>query len=305
MQAQAFILDDGLIQVTGQDKLSYLHGQLTQDMNLVTDGQFKWTGHCSPKGKLWGVFRLFKESDSYILWGSKSEIEASLRELKKYGVFAKVEIAQAERVAIGIITDSITSTLSQLNVEPIEGQNAYYSEALDAKVLVLDDKRLVVFAKQKPELPDTFTYLPDNALWYLASISAGEPRLDTQSIDEYVPQMVNLQALNGISFKKGCYTGQETVARMRYLGKNKRAMFIVSAQVDSLPESLDLEMALETNWRRANTPTHFAFDTHTKEFSALVVLPNDTTADTVLRFKDSPETHLTIQALPYSLEDSQ
>ena len=80
----------------------------------------------------------------------------------------------------------------------------------------------------------TYRHLIHDAPWQQAAILAGEPQLSPEAIGEYVPQMVNLHAIGGISFKKGCYTGQETVARMKYLGKNKRAMYIVSGQSEGL-----------------------------------------------------------------------
>lgn len=304
MQAQAFLLDDGLIQISGQDKLSYLHGQITQDVNLITPSQFKWAGHCSPKGKLWGVFRLFKFSDSYVLWGSKPESEASLRELKKYGVFAKVEISTPSLQLIGIISENLSATALSLGVSINPEENSYFSDTLNAQVLILDNTRLVLISEAPITLPEGIALQASSVAWTQASILAAEPRLNEQS-DEYVPQMVNLQALGGISFKKGCYTGQETVARMRYLGKNKRAMYIARANLNALPEVLDLEIQIESGWRRANSPLHFAFDSETQQFTALLVLPNDTELDAVLRFKEQPESLVSLQALPYSLDDPQ
>jgi hypothetical protein len=304
MHAQAFLLDDGLIQISGQDKLSYLHGQITQDVNLITPSQFKWAGHCSPKGKLWGVFRLFKFNESYVLWGSKPESEMSLRELKKYGVFAKVDISTPNLQLIGVISSDLNATAKSLGITIKHEENCYFSATLNAQVLVLDSHRLVLVSEAPVTLPEAITLQPSTFAWTQASILAAEPRLNEQS-DEYVPQMVNLQAIGGISFKKGCYTGQETVARMRYLGKNKRAMYIAKANLSALPESLDLEIQVESGWRRANSPLHYAFDTETQQFSALLVLPNDTELDAVLRFKEQPESLVSLQALPYSLDDPQ
>ncbi|CCQ10758.1 Folate-dependent protein for Fe/S cluster synthesis/repair in oxidative stress [Pseudoalteromonas luteoviolacea B = ATCC 29581] len=304
MLATAFTLNDELIQLEGQDKLSYLHGQITQDVNLVTPERFKWAGHCSPKGKLWGVFRLFKHLESYFLLGSPAEIAASLRELKKYGVFAKVEIHHPEFAITGLITQDQATVSHLLGFEFAQDATCFHNEQGDA-LLRLDATRLILIQHEKRTLPEQIVYQEDNASWYRASHLAGEPRLGSSGVDEYVPQMVNLQALDGISFKKGCYTGQETVARMRYLGKNKRAMYIATGKLTHLPTELDLEMALEDNWRRANSPIDFSFDPKSGEFSALIVLPNDATLDTVLRFKSVPERQLKLHALPYSLEDPQ
>ena len=115
--------------------------------------------------------------------------------------------------------------------------------------------------------------------------------------------MVNLQAIGGISFKKGCYTGQETVARMKYLGKNKRAMYIVSGQSESMLDEPELEVQLGENWRRAGKLIAQSFDEKTKILTGLVVLPNDTDTAQVLRAKHTPSVELNILPLPYSLDD--
>ena len=152
-------------------------------------------------------------------------------------------------------------------------------------------------------LPDDVSTLDNDALWQQASILAGEPQLSVDAIDEYVPQMVNLQAINGISFKKGCYTGQETVARMKYLGKNKRAMYIVTGQSEGLLEAPDIETQLGENWRRAGKLIAQSYNEQTQTLTGLVVLPNDTDIDQTLRAKHTPSVELNILPLPYSLED--
>ncbi|MFC3031895.1 YgfZ/GcvT domain-containing protein [Pseudoalteromonas fenneropenaei] len=297
---QAFVLHDGLIQLGGQDKLSYLHGQVTQDINLVTDEQFKWTGHCSPKGKLWGVFRVFKHQDSYLLWGSPAATAASLRELKKYGVFAKVTIAQSELKLIGLLTDDQSAVCQTLGIHFNEGCNACNFGPY--KALKLDAQRLLLVVDESFSLPAEFALQSTDTQWQRAAILAGEPSLGEQDIDQYVPQMLNLQALDGISFRKGCYTGQETVARMRYLGKNKRALFIATATLSTLPASVELESPVESGWRRAGEPLQFAYDQNNGEFVCTIVLANDTSLDTVLRFKEQPDLQLKLVALPYSLD---
>ena len=109
-------LSYSLISLTGKDKLSYLHGQITQDINKLTDDNFLWAGHCNAKGKLWGVFRLFSHLDSYYLAGSKPEVEQSLVELKKYAVFSQVDIQQSEKSLIGLLGDDLTATLETLEI---------------------------------------------------------------------------------------------------------------------------------------------------------------------------------------------
>lgn len=294
-------LSYSLISLTGKDKLSYLHGQITQDINKLNKDNFLWAGHCNAKGKLWGVFRLFEHQDSYYLVGTKPEVEQSLVELKKYAVFSQVDIQQSEKPLIGLIGDDLNNTLKSLNIEFDEEHSAV--DFAGGKALKIADNRVLLMVNNDFCLPDEVTALDDDARWQQAAIAAGEPSLNSDAIGEYVPQMVNLQALGGISFRKGCYTGQETVARMKYLGKNKRAMYIVAGTAEGQLDELELETKMGENWRRAGKLISQSYNQDTQTLMGLVVLPNDNEAGQVLRAKHLPQVELSIQALPYSLED--
>ncbi|MGJ8674991.1 MAG: tRNA-modifying protein YgfZ [Pseudoalteromonas sp.] len=294
-------LSHQLISLSGADKLSYLHGQITQDLNKLTSSNYLWTGHCSAKGKLWGVFKLFSHQDNYYLTGSAAEVEKSLVELKKYAVFAKVDINVSSERLIGLIGDDLTDVLAQLSITFEDDATA--CDFSYGKALKLADNRVLLMVDSQFSIPDNISTLDNDASWKQAAILAGEPQLSSEAIGEYVPQMVNLQAIGGISFKKGCYTGQETVARMKYLGKNKRAMYIVSGQSEGLLSELDLETQLGENWRRAGKLITQSFDEQTNKLTGLVVLPNDTDVTQVLRAKHTPQVELSILPLPYSLED--
>ncbi|KZN37762.1 YgfZ/GcvT domain-containing protein [Pseudoalteromonas luteoviolacea] len=301
--AKAYQLPLKLLSISGPDKLSYLHGQVTQDINLVKNNNFLWTGHCTPKGKLWSTMRVFSQGDNYFLLGSRPEAEASLRELNKYGVFAKVDITMSEHYCVGILSDDIEQVCASLSLQFSDQDNA--CDFGNGKALKLDHTRLILILETGQSLPAGLTLEEDPTEFEISSILAGEPQLDENGIDEYVPQMVNLQALNGISFKKGCYTGQETVARMRYLGKNKRAMFIVTGESAEQLNIKDLEMQLEQdNWRRAGKVVHQAYNTNTQQYYALAVMPNDLQQSAILRPKDNDSVTLHIKALPYSIEDN-
>ncbi|GEK10944.1 CAF17-like 4Fe-4S cluster assembly/insertion protein YgfZ [Pseudoalteromonas peptidolytica] len=300
--ARAFKLPLRIIRISGQDKLSYLHGQVTQDINLIKDDNFMWSGHCSPKGKLWAVSRITRFEDEYLMIASEAEAETSLRELKKYGVFAKVEIDFAECEAYGLLVEDTQTIKDAFDVNLDTDSTAFDVE--NGKLLKLDAHRFILLSFNNAGIPASLSLEADSTPFITSSILAGEPALSSEHLDEFVPQMVNLQALDGISFKKGCYTGQETVARMRYLGKNKRAMYIVSGSASQHIEETDIELQIEDNWRRGGKIIHQTFDGNTNQFYALAVMPNDTPAHAILRAKNSPEVDLTIQPLPYSLEDN-
>lgn len=294
-------LSHKLISISGVDKLAYLHGQITQDLNLLKQDNFLWAGHCNAKGKLWSVAKLFSHQDNYYLAATAHEVEQSLSELKKYAVFSNVEIQQSSLQLIGLLGDDLTQVQNELAIEFAPDATACDFSA--GKALKLADNRILLMVDSDFSLSQDITCLDDDALWQQQAILAGEPELNQAAIGEYVPQMVNLQAVGGISFRKGCYTGQETVARMKYLGKNKRAMFIVSGPSEGTFAELDLETQVGENWRRAGKLISQAYNKHTNTFYGLVVLPNDSEPSQSLRVKHEPQVELTIQPLPYSLED--
>jgi folate-binding protein YgfZ len=138
----------------------------------------------------------------------------------------------------------------------------------------------------------------------LLDIKAGLPILNAEQQNEHIPQALNLQALDGISFTKGCYTGQETVARAKYRGINKRALFIVQGDASAEVETnAELERAVGDNWRGAGKVLA-SYRYSDGKALALVVLPNNLEADTQLRLKEQPDSSWTFATLPYSLEDN-
>ena len=302
-QIYACQLSDKLIELTGADKKSYLHGQITQDINLLKEDNFLWAGHCSGKGKLWAVSKLFGFEDSYLNILSSEELSASLPELKKYAVFAKVTIAETTEYQLyGLFGDDLQPALDQMEIEFV-GNAATFSYG---KALKLSEQRVILcLSKTLPEsLTSLFTWREDDSEWQSLSIKDGEPRLNHTAVGEYVPQMVNLQAIGGISFTKGCYTGQETVARMKYLGKNKRAMFVLSAPGQTASLAEEIEQQVSENWRRAGKVIASAYHAPSDTSYLLAVMPNDLEQDAALRSKQESPERVTIEPLPYTLSDN-
>jgi hypothetical protein len=197
--------------------------------------------------------------------------------------------------------DDLSEVLEALNIQFNDEQTAV--DFADGKALKLAENRVLLMVNSDFSLPENVIALDNDAQWQQAAIAAGEPSLNSEAIGEYVPQMVNLHAIGGISFRKGCYTGQETVARMKYLGKNKRAMYIVAGEADGLLDELELETQMGENWRRAGKLISQSYNQETRTLMGLVVLPNDNETGQLLRAKHLPQVELSIQALPYSLED--
>ncbi|ENX6697897.1 tRNA-modifying protein YgfZ, partial [Escherichia coli] len=144
--------------------------------------------------------------------------------------------------------------------------------------------------------------LNNSQQWLALNIEAGFPVIDAANSGQFIPQATNLQALGGISFKKGCYTGQEMVARAKFRGANKRALWLLAGSASRLPEAgEDLELKMGENWRRTGTVLA-AVKLEDGQVVVQVVMNNDMEPDSIFRVRDDANT-LHIEPLPYSLEE--
>lgn len=293
-----------IIRISGPDQKKYLQGQLTCDVNSLNADIFLRGAHCDAKGKMWATFHLFEDGEDLLLLGFRDEIQASLSQLKKFGVFSKVSFTETQHsLAVfglsGPQADSLLPAIGVRTVPAIGSVTAIeggFLLALAAQhyFLILNVATAVSF------MQDQSTILAAPTRFLQQHILHGLPYLEQAIIGEYVPQNLNLQAIHGISFSKGCYIGQEMVARMKYLGKNKRATYILTAQSAETPAAgSDIEVQLEQNWRRSGVVIN-AVNIH-GELSLLAVLPNDISPEDHLRLASEPDTTFRINALPYSL----
>ena len=287
------LTDLAITRLTGNDRVKYLQGQVTCDVNALQPGQSTLGGHCDPKGKLWSDFRLLCLDESLLLLTKPSVLARQLPELKKFAVFAKVEIGEFQGQAIGLAgqgTDAwIAAQYGLQETGLVEGGMAVRVEA----------ERWLLVSEQPLDIG-----LPvgQESLWWGLDIKAGIPHLEAVHQGEYIPQMLNLQALDGISFTKGCYMGQEIVARAKYRGANNRALFVLAGQASGPVASGDtLEIQLGDNWRRSGMVLN-AWQ-QDGQLWLTAVLPKDTETDASFRLKQEEGSRLALQPLPYSLTE--
>lgn len=287
------LTDLAITLLTGPDRAKYLQGQVTCDVNVLQPGQSTLGGHCDPKGKLWSDFRLLCLDDGLLMLTKPSVLARQLPELKKFAVFAKVEIAEYTGTVVGVAGQGTDAWIAQhfalTGTGLVEGGMAVKVEA---------DRWLLVSEAPLPlSLP-----VGQEPLWWGLEIKAGIPHLEAVHQGEYIPQMLNLQALDGISFTKGCYMGQEIVARAKYRGANNRALFVLAGQASGPVASGDtLEIQLDDNWRRSGLVLNAWQQDGQVWLTA--VLPKDTEADARFRLKQEEGSSLALQPLPYELTE--
>ncbi|EHR1003147.1 tRNA-modifying protein YgfZ [Vibrio parahaemolyticus] len=292
----------GMITMVGDDKKSYLHGQVTCDVVSLEKDQSTLGAHCDAKGKVWSVFRLFHHGDGYGMIQPKPAIEIELKEIKKYAVFSKVTIEESNDVILGVAGVNADAFVSALNedagdVRIINGGTAVKVEANRWLLVVTEEAAQAL-------IENSDATLTTRELWTRFDIESALPFVSATAQNEHIPQALNIQALGGISFTKGCYTGQETVARAKYRGTNKRAMYIVKGVTSTAlnDDAIELERSVGDNWRSVGTLlTHYQFSDN--QAMGLIVLPNNLDDDTRLRLTSQPDCEWTIAELPYSLDD--
>ncbi|WP_338804698.1 tRNA-modifying protein YgfZ [Xenorhabdus griffiniae] len=309
-------LDDwGIVTAIGADAKKYLQGQITADLTSLNDNQHVLTAHCDAKGKMWSNLRLFQRGEGFAYIERRSLLETQLTELKKYAVFSKVTLAKDEaNILLGVAGTGSREALTPLfPTLPDTESPVIQHEATTLLHFALPTERFLIVADKTTAAKLTETLiaacqpqLNDSQQWLALEIEAGFPVIDAASSAQFIPQATNLQAIeNSICFKKGCYTGQEMVARAKYRGANKRAMYWLAGNAASLPAvGDDLEWQLGEKWRRTGSVLA-AVKLVDGAIWVQVVMNNDMEAGSVFRIRDDESSTLTIQTLPYSLDEEK
>jgi tRNA-modifying protein YgfZ len=229
----------GVIKVSGDDATTFLQAQLTNDITKLDDGHAQWNGWCSPKGRLLVVFLIVREDANFLLLLPKSLQSAIQKRLGMFVLRAKVKIedvsATLQRLGLVWINAAPTNIIENMPQTPMTSQLSGLGRIVrisDRRALILGDTETLhqTWSQLKTNFP-----LTGAASWDLAAIGEGVIEITPETQDAYVPQMANFELIGGVNFKKGCYPGQEIVARTQYRGILKRRMVRASFGASSAP----------------------------------------------------------------------
>ena len=231
----------GLLSVTGDDARSFLHAQLTNDVEHMRSDQARLAGWCSAKGRLLASFIVLPQPAGYLLQLAADLVPAVTKRLSMFVLRSKVKISDLgqDYAQLGVWGAGALARLAELGLPLGEAPLAAATAGALSAVRMDQDRALVVGpATELDRLESDFagaSALEDE--WALLEIRAGRAMIQQATQDLFVPQMVNLEALGGIDFKKGCYPGQEIVARAQYRGQIKRRMVRgrLDVQTDAAP----------------------------------------------------------------------
>ena len=232
--ASLTLLDhEGILAVNGVDSAKFLQGQITCDVIKVKEPGSILGARCNPKGRMQSSFRLVRHGESDYLLAMTNELLApQIADLGKYAAFFKTQISDASNqwVRLGLHGNNAAKALLGAGLAEPDGADAVErSEAgmvLRLHGVAVYELWLPVETAQATidQLLSIATPTPLND-WQLQQIGNGVGQVFFETRESFIPQMLNLQIFDAVSFKKGCYTGQEIVARMKYLGKLKKRMF--------------------------------------------------------------------------------
>ncbi len=234
----------GLITAAGDDAMAFLQGQLTNDIARVDSHRGQLSGYCTPQGRLLAIFRIFLRDHVYHLELPRALLDDTLERLRKYVLMSKVKLEDGGDCLVGLGyagPDGESELAEALGVEVPRSAFAV-TETAGHTVMRLPGPvpRFAIYGRA-PAMEKLWTLLDVRAapvgrqVWERLDILAGLPEVLPETVEAFLPQAVNLDLVEGVSFKKGCYTGQEIVARLHYRGAVKRRMRRVHVAEDTPP----------------------------------------------------------------------
>lgn len=237
----------GLLELDGADAFTFLQGQVTNDVKQLNGANAHYSGYCNPKGRLLALFLAFAHRDHLHLQMPRALIEPIAKRLRMYVMRSKVNIRDASEsiIKIGLQGAHATELLNAL-FDSVP-QNAFDLITHDNSVLLKlpgETPRFEILtdienAQNIWQALSKQAKTVDADYWEHLEILAGIPEVYPATQEAFVPQMLNLDLLNGINFKKGCYTGQEIVARTHYLGTVKRRTQLAHIDASAQPNNGD------------------------------------------------------------------
>jgi folate-binding protein YgfZ len=296
----------GVIALRGEDTATFLQGQLTNDVRTLHADGAQWSGYCSPKGRLLGNFLMWRQGEDYCLQLSGDILPGVLKRLSMFIMRAKVQGRDASDENVRLVVagkQALAAVTAAMGTVPDTAMRAIAGEA--GQVIRLgDDKFVLSIAPERAaavwqtlRLSATPVGAP---VWDWLRLNAGIPMIVAATQEQFVPQMVNLEVIGGVSFQKGCYPGQEIVARSQYLGKLKRRMFLAHVDAEAAPGDplYSPDMAGQATGTVVN-----AAPAPTGGFDVLAVAQVESATTQTLHLKAADGAALTLKPLPYSLPE--
>jgi tRNA-modifying protein YgfZ len=243
--AVARLSELGAIRVDGADATTFLQSQLTNDVAHLGTEALRLNGYCTPKGRLLATFHQWRDGDAFVLQLPRELVAPVAKRLSMFVLRAKARLTDIseQQATYALLGPQSSAALASAGINP---PSQAWASTVNAGVRVSRlpaaprvAERFLVTLATGATLPAALASLPVVAsdAWWWSEVAAAVPTVFAATQERFVPQMINFEVLGGVDFKKGCYPGQEIVARSQYLGKLKRRMHVAHAEVDDPPSA--------------------------------------------------------------------
>ena len=296
--------------IAGGDANEFIQGQFTNDVSKVDANSSQLSGFCNNKGRMIANYRLFQQQPNYFISIRNDLVERSIKHLQNYVLRAEVAIQDISEQLIHIgISGKNAETLLASYIDNLDStvDSVSFNDDYIAIRVAGSTPRYEIFCsfehavKLWEELAAN-TKVVNSEYWDYLNIVNGLPFIDSITSEAFVPQMVNMELINGVSFEKGCYTGQEIVARTHFLGKQKRRTYRISIATETEPK-VGEQLATETSTENQYTGTIVTlYPVAENKYEALAVIQIKSAEEEKLKLKAS-DAEINLIELPYSLEE--
>jgi folate-binding protein YgfZ len=289
----------GIIRAAGSDAASFLHNQLTNDVLLMKEGQARLAAFCNAKGRMQASFVVYKRSaEDVLLICRKDLIAQTVKRLSMFVLRAKAKLSDAseEFQLLGLAGDAALAALNGASTDAWQRHAVGNADVLTLYP-ALGQPRAFWIAPKDAAAPIGPAMSAD--LWQVGEVMSGIAWVELATFEAFVPQMLNYESVDGVNFKKGCYPGQEVVARSQFRGTLKRRAFIVQSTApmtagQEVFSSLDLTQPCGLVAQAANDGARHV---------AVVELQLSASENSSLHLGEAGGSALSLLPLPYALRE--
>ncbi|MDO9189391.1 MAG: folate-binding protein YgfZ [Sulfurimicrobium sp.] len=296
-----------VIQFAGEDSETFLQGQVSCDVRQATQQQARLGSYCTPKGRMLAIFLLWRSEEGFFMQLPAQLREAIQKRLTMYVMRSKVKVndASEQTIHLGIAGEAAHTALAELGGAAPQDDYAV-SQCGPATAIRLPGQRfeLIVAPENAAAVWQTLSKhcTPVGSdRWEWLEIQAGIPMVTAGTQEQFVPQMANMELIGGVSFTKGCYPGQEIVARSQYLGKVKRRMYRAHLASEAEPQPGDVLFGQGPSEQSGGMVVN-AQPAPEGGFDLLAVILNASIESGAVHWKTTDGPVLKLLSLPYAVE---
>ncbi len=235
----------GLLRIEGDDSQGFLQGQFSNDVRELSGSQAQYSSYCTPKGRMLASFLLWLDDGNYYLQLPRETLVGLQKKLTLHVMRSKVKITDVSDAGVRLV---VAGSEAKKAMEEVLGGSPPASlgiiQGTDFTIIGLEDDRFEIVASVEQgrklwEKLVSHCKPLGSGCWDWLNIQAGIPVIYNATQEEFIPQMVNFELIGGVNFRKGCYPGQEIVARTQHLGKTKRRMYLAHIAASEAPQPGD------------------------------------------------------------------